>query len=226
MAIPRVGVILSGCGVFDGAEIHESVVTLLALDRAGAEIVCMAPDMAQANVVNHLTGNVAPGETRNVLVEAARIARGAIVDMRTIDPSTLDALILPGGFGAAKNLCNFAVEGPGCTAHPEVARVVRGVHAASRPIGAMCIAPAVLATLLGNEHPDVTIGTDEKTATGLTAMGAHHIDCGVTGIVVDRRLRLVSTPAYMLAASISEAAKGIEALVAEVLRLVAMGSDT
>lgn len=226
MATPRVGVILGGCGVFDGAEIQESVVTLLALDRAGAEVLCMAPDMPQMHVVNHLTGKVAPGEMRNVLIESARIVRGAIADMSTIDPSKLDALILPGGFGAAKNLCDFAVAGSGCTVNPEVARVVRAVHAASRPIGAMCIAPAVLAALLGTEHPKVTIGTDEPTATCLAAMGAHHVACGATGIVIDDRLRLVTTPAYMLAQSIHEAAAGIEALVAEVLRLVAMGVTT
>ena len=112
--MPRVGVVLSGCGVYDGAEIHESVLTLLALDRAGAEAVCLAPDVAQKHVVNHRTGQVVDGETRNVLVEAARIARGTVADLAGFDAGTLDALVLPGGFGAAKNLCDFAFRGPEC----------------------------------------------------------------------------------------------------------------
>src|SRR5512140_2970369 len=160
MSRPRVGVLLAGCGVYDGAEIHEAVLTLLALDRAGAEAVCLAPDVPQKNVVNHLTGQVAEGETRNVLVESARVARGGIRTLAGFDPSTLDALVLPGGFGAAKNLCDFAFAGADCTVHPEVARVIQAVHAAGRPIGAVCIAPVILARLLGTEKPRVTIGTD------------------------------------------------------------------
>ena len=140
---PKVGVVLSGCGVYDGAEIHESVLTLLSLDRAGAEAVCLAPDVAQRHVVNHLTGQPAEGETRNVLVEAARIARGKVFDLGGFDPSGLDALVLPGGFGAAKNLCDFAFRGADCEVHPEVARVVRAVHAAGKPVGAICIAPTI-----------------------------------------------------------------------------------
>jgi len=220
MAKPKVGVLLSGCGVYDGAEIHEAVITLLSLDRAGAEIVCMAPNVEQLHVINHLTGDVATGEKRNVLVEAARIARGNIRDLATVDPGELDALILPGGFGAAKNLCDFALKGADCTVHPEVARVVRGVHAAGKPIGAICIAPALVAKLLGDEHPKLTIGTDSKTAQALEKMGACHEACGVEGVVVDREHKLVTTPAYMLARSIAEAAAGIEKLVAEVLALL------
>jgi enhancing lycopene biosynthesis protein 2 len=220
MAKPKVGVLLSGCGVYDGAEIHEAVITLLSLDRAGAEIVCMAPNVEQLHVINHLTGDVATGEKRNVLVEAARIARGNIRDLATVDPGELDALILPGGFGAAKNLCDFALKGADCTVHPEVARVVRGVHAAGKPIGAICIAPALVAKLLGDEHPKLTIGTDRETAKALEKMGACHEACGVEGVVVDREHKLVTTPAYMLARSIAEAAAGIEKLVAEVLALL------
>jgi enhancing lycopene biosynthesis protein 2 len=219
MAPLRVGVVLSGCGVFDGAEIHESVITLLALDRAGAQAVCMAPNVQQLHVVNHLTGEVAAGEQRNVLVEAARIARGSIRDMASVDAAELDALILPGGFGAAKNLCDFALKGADCQVHPEVARVVRAVHAAGKPVGAVCIAPALLAKLLGTEKPRVTIGTDRETAAAIESMGACHVDCDVRGTVVDREHRVVTTPAYMLAQSISEAAAGIEKLVQEVLEL-------
>ncbi len=219
MAALRVGVVLSGCGVFDGAEIHEAVVTLLALDRAGVEIVCMAPDIDQLHVVNHLTGEVVAGERRNVLVEAARIARGAIRDMAQVDPGELDALIIPGGFGAAKNLCDFAVKGADCQVHGEVARVVRGVHAAGKPVGAICIAPALVAKLLGDEKPRLTIGTDAATAAAVEAMGACHVACQVEGTVVDRERKLVTTPAYMLARSIAEAATGIEKLVGEVIAL-------
>lgn len=220
----KVGVLLSGCGVYDGAEIHEAVITLLALDRAGAEIVAMAPNVDQLHVINHLTGDVVPGEKRNVLVEAARIARGNIRDLATVDPSELDALILPGGFGAAKNLCDFALKGADCQVHPEVARVVQGVHQQGKPVGAICIAPALVAKLLGQEHPRVTIGTDKDTAAALEKMGACHEACGVEGVVVDEKAKIVTTPAYMLARSIAEAATGIEKLVREVLRLAAGGS--
>jgi len=219
MAKLRVGVVLAGCGVYDGAEIHEAVVTLLALDRAGAEVVCMAPNMDQLHVVDHLSGEVVAGERRNVLAEAARLARGAIRDVATVKGTQLDALILPGGFGAAKNLCDFAVNGAACTVHPEVARVVRDVHTHGKPVGAMCIAPALLAKLFGGESPRLTIGTDASTAAALEAMGARHVSCGVHDVVVDRERKLVTTPAYMTAKSIGEAATGIEKLIAEVLAL-------
>ena len=220
MANPRVGVILAGCGVYDGAEIHEAVLTLLALDRAGAEIVCLAPDVPQMHVVNHLTGEPAAGETRNVLVEAARIARGAVRDVAKATAAEFDALVIPGGFGAAKNLSTFAVDGEGCRVDPGVARLVRDVHSSGKPVGAMCIAPVILAKLLGSERPSLTIGTDAGTAGKMDAMGAHHVSCPVGSIVVDGKGRLVTTPAYMLAGRISEAAEGIEKLVAEVLRMV------
>ena len=217
--MPRVGVVLSGCGVYDGAEIHESVLTLLALDRAGAEAVCLAPDVAQKHVVNHLTGQPAEGESRNVLVEAARIARGNVKDLAGFDPSGLDALVLPGGFGAAKNLCDFAFRGADCEVHPEVARVVRSVHAAGKPVGAVCIAPVILAKLLGDEKPRLTIGTDPGTAAAIERMGGAHVSCGGGGAVVDAERRLVTTPAYMLDSPIPEVSAGIEKLVAEVLAL-------
>ncbi len=216
---PKVGVLLSGCGVYDGAEIHESVLTLLALDRAGAEAVCLAPDVAQKHVVNHLTGQPAEGETRNVLVEAARIARGKVKSLSGFDPSALDALVLPGGFGAAKNLCDFAFRGADCEVHPEVARVVGAVHAAGKPVGALCIAPVLLARLLGSEKPKLTIGTDPGTAAAIGKMGGEHVSCGGGKAVVDEEKRLVTTPAYMLDSPISEVSAGIEKLVAELLRM-------
>jgi enhancing lycopene biosynthesis protein 2 len=220
MSRPKVGVLLAGCGVFDGAEIHEAVVTLLALDRAGAEAVCIAPDKDQHHVVNHLLGQPSAGEpARNVLVESARIARGRIQSLGKVDAASLDALILPGGFGVAKNLCDFALVGGPCTVDPEVAALVRSVHQAGKPIGAMCIAPVVLASVLGNHRPRLTIGNDAGTASAIEAMGGQHVPCATSDVVVDTANGLVTTPAYMLASWIGEAATGIEKLVAEVLRM-------
>jgi enhancing lycopene biosynthesis protein 2 len=215
----KVGVILSGCGVYDGAEIHEAVITMLALDRHGAEMVLCAPDAPQLHVINHLTGEVAEGEQRNVLVESARIARGSIRDVAEVSADELDALILPGGFGAAKNLCDFAVSGPDCSVHPGVAELVRAVHDQGKAVAAVCIAPALIAKVLGTEGPELTIGTDADTAGALETMGARHVSCPVTEFVVDRDRKLISSPAYMLAQSISEAAEGIEKTVAELMEM-------
>ncbi len=213
----KIGVILSGCGVYDGSEIHEAVITMLALDRQGAEMVLCAPDSPQMHVINHLTGEVAEDETRNVLVESARIARGAVRDVAGVSADELDGLIIPGGFGAAKNLCDFAVRGPDCEVDPAVAQLVRDVHGQDKPVAAVCIAPAVLARVLGSESPALTIGTDENTAAALEQMGAKHEACPVTGFVVDRERKLISSPAYMLAQRISEAAEGIEKTVQTLL---------
>jgi enhancing lycopene biosynthesis protein 2 len=218
----KIGVVLAGCGVYDGSEIHEAVITLLAIDRNGAAAVCMAPDIPQMHVVNHLSGEVAAGETRNVLVEAARIARGKIRDIATVRAAELDALILPGGFGAAKNLCNFAVKGADCSVNPEVARLLREMVAARKPVAAVCIAPVVLAKVLGADQlpHQLTIGTDAGTAAALTSMGSQHITCPVRDFVVDRANKIVSTPAYMLAGGIAEAAEGIEKCVKALLDLI------
>jgi len=217
----KVGVILSGCGVYDGSEIHEAVITLLTLDRAGVDTLCMAPNMEQ-KVVNHLTGEQAEGETRNVLVESARISRGNISDIATVKANDIDALFLPGGFGAAKNLCNFASKGTDCEVHPEVARLVKEVVAAHKPLAAICIAPALISKVLGDEKlaHKLTIGTDPETAQALTAMGSEHVSCPVSSFVIDKQNKLVSSPAYMLAGRISEAAEGIEKTVKEVLALI------
>lgn len=213
----KVAVILSGCGVYDGAEIHESVLTLLMLDRAGAKYECLAPNIAQLHVVNHLTGEVAEGETRNVLVEAARIARGAIKDVAKANPDDYDALIVPGGFGAAKNLCDFAIKGAECSVQPDVERFVKAMADAGKAVGFVCIAPAMVPRIYGNAK--VTIGTDAETAAAIEIMGGVHVACPVREFVVDEENKLVSTPAYMLAQSIGEAAEGIGKLVHEVLRL-------
>jgi enhancing lycopene biosynthesis protein 2 len=215
----KVGVILSGCGVYDGAEIHESVITLLALDRQGAEAVICAPNRPQMHVVNHLTGEVVEGATRNVLEESARIARGAIRDLAEVSADELDALILPGGFGAAKNLCDFALRGADCEVDDAVATLVRAVHDQGKPVAAVCIAPALLAKVLGGEAPELTIGDDAGTAGALESMGAAHIRCPVGDFVVDRERKLVTSPAYMLATSISEAAEGIEGTVKALLEM-------
>ena len=217
----KVGVILAGCGVYDGSEIQEAVIALLALNRAGAEVQCMAPDMQQG-VVNHLTGETVEGATRNVLEEAARICRGEITDIASINTAELDALVIPGGFGAAKNLCDFAVKGADCAVHPEVARVVREMVAAKKPLAAICIAPALVSKVLGNDKlaHQLTIGTDSGTAAALTAMGSKHIDCPVEDFVVDQQNKIVSTPAYMLAGNIAEAATGIEKTIKALLELI------
>jgi len=214
----KVGVLLSGCGVNDGSEIHEAVLTLLFLSRAGAEIVCMAPDMAQRHVVNHITGE-AMDETRNVLVESARIARGDIQDVKNIGAQDLDALIIPGGFGAAKNLSDFAEKGPDATVHPEVNRLLGEMISAGKPVGAICIAPATLTKALSGKAPEVTIGNDPGTASAITTMGGVHHDCTVDMIHVDEKNRVVTTPAYMLGPDIKDVAVGIEKLVTKVVSL-------
>lgn len=215
----KVGVLLSGCGVFDGTEIHESVLTLLFLDRAGAAVQCMAPDMDQYHVINHLT-HQETAEKRNVLVESARIARGNIRDVAQVNASELDALILPGGFGAAKNLSDFAFKGPDAVVQPDVERLIREMVAAGKPVGAICIAPATLARAIADKKPQVTIGDDSGTAAGIERMGGRHQVCTVDRIHVDQTNRIVSTPAYMLGPGIKDVAVGIEKLVNEILSMI------
>jgi len=217
MTKANVAVILSGCGVFDGAEIHESVLSLLALDRQGASYQCFAPDMPQHHVVNHITGEEM-AESRNVLVEAARIARGQIRPLAEFDASAFDALLLPGGFGAAKNLSSLAFEGAGCTVNEELSRAVASMNAAGKPIGALCISPAVLARILPGA--EVTIGSDEGVAGAIHAMGGKHRQSSHTEVVVDERMRLVTTPCYMLDASISQIADGADNCVRAMLALI------
>jgi enhancing lycopene biosynthesis protein 2 len=214
----RVGVVLSGCGVFDGAEIHEATMTLFYLDRAGAEIICMAPNVDQMDVVNHIKGE-AMGEKRNVLIESSRIARGVIQDIQEVKASDLDALIFPGGFGAAKNLCNFAAKGPDCTVNPGVEKLIKEMHAAKKPIGFICIAPVIAAKVLGSFGPQVTIGNDKGTAEAIEKMGGKHVDSPVENAVIDQKNKIVTTPAYMLGPTISKVALGIEKVVNEVMKL-------
>lgn len=214
----KVGVLLSGCGVFDGAEIHESVLTLLALDQAGAQIICMAPDIEQMQVINHITQEPME-EKRNVLIESARIARGEIKDLKDVQATELDALIMPGGLGAAKNLSDFAVKGPEASVHPEVERILKSMIKAGKPVGAICIAPATLTKALSEKKPEITIGNDVSTASAIEAMGGKHSECTVDMIHVDEKNKIVTTPAYMLGPGIKDIAVGIEKLVDKVIAL-------
>jgi enhancing lycopene biosynthesis protein 2 len=216
----RVGVLLAGCGFLDGAEIHEATCTLLSLDRRGATAVVFAPDAAQLHVVDHRTGTPVPGESRNVLAEAARIARGQATPLADAKAAELDALILPGGFGAAKNLCTFATQGRAMTVRPDVERLVLAMRAAHKPLGFICISPVIGAKLLGGEGVKLTIGGDAETAAAIESFGARHVACAVEQIVVDERLKVVSTPAYMLGPSIAPVAAGIDRLVSAVLEMV------
>ncbi|KQQ53837.1 isoprenoid biosynthesis protein [Pseudomonas sp. Leaf127] len=213
----KVAVILSGCGVYDGAEIHESVLTLLRLSQRGVEVQCFAPDIAQRHVVNHLTGQVAD-ESRNVLVESARIARGAIQDIRQAQAGDFDAVLVPGGFGSAKNLSSLAVEGAACEVQGDVLALLKAFATAGKPVGLICITPALAAKIYG---PGVvcTIGNDADTAATIEQMGGVHKACAVEDIIEDTEHKLVTTPAYMLAQNISEAAAGINKLVDRIIEL-------
>lgn len=208
----KVGVILAGCGVFDGSEVTESVLTLLALERNGLEPVCMAPDKPQLHVINHLTGETT-SESRNVLVEAARIPRGNIQDIATVQASELDALVIPGGFGAAKNLTRFAVDGPTAEVDPETKRLVTGMAGARKPLAFICIAPAIAAQVLGEQGVEVTIGTDADTAKAIESCGARHIEKSVSEYHEDPERRVLSTPAYMLGEGPLEVSRGIDGLI-------------
>lgn len=215
----KVAVILSGCGVYDGSEIHESVLTLLALARAGADVTCVAPDITQKHVIDHTSGEEMVDEDRSVLTEASRISRGAITALDSIAAADFDAFIYVGGFGAAKNLSSYAFDGPDYDADPGVVDLIQAAHAEGKTQGFMCIAPVLAARALGEQHVKLTIGNDATTAAALEAKGATHVDCPVDKAVVDKANKVVSTPAYMLAESITDAESGINQLVDSVLTL-------
>lgn len=215
----KVAVVLAGCGVYDGAEINEAVLTLLCLEQQGASYECFAPNIQQMHVINHLTGEPAAGETRNVLVEAARIVRGNIRELTQADVDEFDALVVPGGFGAAKNLSNFAVAGAAMEVQPDFLKLARAFHHKSKPIGLICIAPVMAAAICG-EGARCTVGDDADVVAAITAMGGEHVQCPVSEAHVDVERKLVTTPAYMLAGKVSEAYAGISACVKEVLALV------
>lgn len=211
----KVAVILSGCGVYDGSEIYESTLVLLALDQAGIAYQCMAPNIEQMHVINHLTGEPME-ESRNVLVESARLARGEIIDIADANPDDYAGLIFPGGFGAAKNLSDFAVKGAEMSVNPAVTAFTQAVHQQEKVIGLICIAPT-MAPLLFGEGTQCTIGNDADIAAAVNAMGGNHQECTVGAYIIDDNKNIVTTPAYMLAGRISEAAEGINALVKAVI---------
>lgn len=214
----KVAVLLSGCGFLDGAEIHESVLTLLALDQKGVSYTCCAPNAPQPDVVDHLTHKPEPG-SRNVLHESARIARGEIKPLTAIRVRDFDGLILPGGYGVARNLCDFASMGANCTVNSDVERLVGEFLDAKKPIGAICIAPVLIARIAGKcgVRATLTIGDDPGTSQAITAMGCTHQNCAVTEIVVDAEHKIVSTPAYMLGPGPAAVFEGIRKCVERVV---------
>jgi enhancing lycopene biosynthesis protein 2 len=209
-------VVLSGCGVYDGAEIHESVMTLLAIDQLNCTYSLFAPDIEQMHVVNHLTGQES-GEKRNVLIESARIARGKIKSLNEYKPDDFDALIFPGGFGVAKNLCTFAVNGPDCKVNPDVEKAVRDTHKAGKPIGALCIAPAMISKILGNV--EVTIGQDKGTAEAIKSMGSTHKNTKHGEVAIDAKNKIFTTPCYMLDSTIKQIHDGAYNLVKAIIEM-------
>jgi enhancing lycopene biosynthesis protein 2 len=212
----KIAVVLAGNGVYDGAEIHEATLTLLAIARHGAQYQCFAPDINQAHVVNHLTGKEM-AETRNVLVEAARIARGKIKPLSAYNASEFDAIIFPGGFGVAKNLCTFAIEGIKCSVNPDVEKAIRSTIVAEKPLGALCIAPVLIAKVLGDV--EITIGQNEETAKAIETFGGIHKKTSHGEIVVDKKYKIVTSPCYMLDATIDQIADGTENVVRKILEL-------
>lgn len=214
----RIGLVLSGCGVFDGSEIHEAVFSLLHLRKHGYEVVCLAPDIPQHHVINHLTGEESP-EKRNVLVESARIARGKIRDLATARAAEFDGLFFPGGFGAAKNLSTFALQGASATVDPEVRRIIREMHDAKKPLGFLCISPTLAALVIGN-GVEVTIGNDPGTAGAIETAGGRHINKAVDQAYVDQIHRVVTAPAYMYDADITEVERAAAACVDAFAKLV------
>ena len=215
--ISKVAVILSGCGVFDGAEIQESVFALLALEQRGIAWQCYAPDILQHHVINHMTGEEMP-EKRNVMIEASRIVRGDVKALDTLDVQQYDALLIPGGFGVAKNLSDFAFQGQTMKVDDTVLQVCKGFKDAGKPAAYACIAPALLTEVYG-KGINLTIGDDPETARTLEAMGARHQNCEVNNTVVDEQHKVVTTPAYMLAKNINEAWLSLDSLVAKLVKM-------
>ena len=212
----KFAIILAGCGVFDGSEIHEATMTMLAIAQNGGSYELFAPDVKQHHVMNHLKGEEME-EQRNVLVESARIARGKIKALREYKPEDYDALIIPGGFGVAKNLCTYAVDGTDFSVDRVVEEALRSTHAAGKPIGALCISPVLLAGIF--DGIDVTIGKDENTAADIEKLGAIHIEAGPGEVVTDNANKIVSTPAYMLDSGIADIYDGARNLVKAISEL-------
>lgn len=213
----RFAVILSGCGVFDGAEIHEATLTLYAIIKNNAVYDIFAPDINQYHVINHITGEEIK-ETRNVLSESARIARGKINPLSEFNADNYDALIFPGGFGVAKNISDFAFNGTNCRVNEEAAEAIKAMVKLKKPVGALCISPVILAKVLGDI--EITIGSDPGTAKAVEQMGAKHKNTTHAETVVDKNYKIVTTPCYMLDANIVQIAEGAENVVKEMLNLL------
>jgi len=206
----KFAVVLSGSGVYDGAEIHEATLSLLAIVQAGGEYEIFAPDIQQHHVINHITGKEMD-EKRNVLIESARIARGKISPLSVFDASNFDALLFPGGFGAAKNLSTVAFDGPNCSVNAEVESAINDMLHAKKPIGALCIAPAIIARVI--DGVKVTIGQDKGTAEAIKTMGATHVNTNHGEVVEDKLNRVFTTPCYMLDANILDIYQGTSNVV-------------
>lgn len=206
----KFAVVLSGCGVFDGAEIHESSLTLLSIVQQGGVYKVFAPDTYQYHVINHVTGNQMP-EKRNVLVESARIARGNISPLADFNANDFDALIFPGGFGVAKNLCDFAFKGAECSVNEDVAKAIKSMHASRKPIGALCISPVLLSRVLGKV--ELTIGDDRNTINNIEKMGSKHIKTTHGDVIHDADHHIFTTPCYMLDANILQIYEGTTNIV-------------
>jgi len=221
--MPRVGVLLSGCGVQDGSEIYEAVLTLLALEREGATVRAIAPDVDQAMVVNHYTGaedrREGFGAARHVLTEAARIVRGKIMSTNEISAHDLDALIIPGGYGVVRNLCTYGTDSVDATVNDSVARLIRELNALGKPIGAICVAPILVALALKGKSLSLTVGNDAALAADLGRLGATHVVTGLDEIHIDEANHVVSTSAFLLAQTPLEAQPGIDKLVGTVVRM-------
>src|SRR5690606_17836125 len=212
----KIAVVLAGNGVYDGSEIHEATITLLTIARNGAQYQCFAPDIEQAHVINHLTGKEM-SETRNVLVEAARIARGNIKPLSAYNAKEFDALVFPGGFGVAKNLCNYAFKGTNCTVNRDVEKAIRSTIIEEKPIGALCISPVLIAKVLVDV--EVTIGNERAASSAIETFGATHITKSHGEIVYDEKYKLVTTPCYMLDATIDQIADGVENVIKKILEI-------
>lgn len=213
----KIAVVLSGCGYQDGSEITEAVSTLIAIGQLQATYQCFAPNQAFTSK-DHVTG--AKEEERNTLVESARICRGEVQEISKLNPKDFDALIFPGGFGAALNLSDWAEKGSDCKVLPDVVRVISEFHDQSKPIGAMCIAPVLVAKILGDREVTLTIGNDKETAAEMEKLGAIHEDCDVDDFITDRAHKVVTSPAYMYGdAQPSQVFRGISALVKEVVEM-------
>ncbi len=213
----KIAVVLSGCGVYDGAEIHEAVFTMLSIAKAGFQYEIFAPNINQHHVINHITGEET-NETRNVLVESARIARGNIKPLDKLNSNDFDAVIFPGGFGVAKNLCSFAFDGENCSVNPEIEKTIKKFHSKEKPIGAICISPVLIAKVLQNSK--ITIGTDLATIEIIEKLNNKHIKSKITEVVVDRRHKIVTSPCYMLDADISQIAKSTDKVMEAIIDLI------